>query len=201
MYVKFRNKPIGINTLDVSKITAIVNNISKQKENQMKKYLNDAQISDFLKDIAQTIKTDANDAIYKSTIELLIQQYESNIKPIIVEELKTELKQSVTEQLNTELKQNVTNQLKTELKQGVTEQLKTELKHSVTEQLKTELKQNVTNQLKQNVTEQLNIELKQNVTEISNKKKAGKNNSSGNKPSMNPDMIKKMVAYKLMNSK
>ena len=169
MDFKFRERNIKFNKLDSSAISVIVNNITKQTETKLKKYINDVQINECVKEIIQTIKTDSNDAIYKSTIELLIQQYEISMKPIIIQELKTELSLSVTEQLKNELRQSALNQLHSELRAPITEQLHSELKASVIEQLKTELRTPVTEQLKTElrtpVTEQLKTELRTHVTE------------------------------------
>ena len=83
MNFNYRHKTVTLNTLNSSKISAIVNNIAKQKEDKLKKYLNDQQINNYLTEITKSIKTDVNEHIYRNTIEVLIEQFESTMKPII----------------------------------------------------------------------------------------------------------------------
>ena len=168
MDIKFRNRTATLNTIDHSKITSIVNNVSKQKENQLKKYLNDTQINDYLRDIAQSIKVDANEHIYKTTIELLMEQYETIMKPIMRQEMRSDvmllLKQELEENVRTELKHillsSVTAQLRTELQSNIAETLKHELKQKVTQELKEEIKPAIIKQLKSELYDSTAIELK-----------------------------------------
>ena len=131
MDFKFRNKPIKLQTLGASKISTIVNNLVKQQNDTIKQYLNEKQLNDFMTEISQSIKVDANEYIYKHTIELLMEQYEITIKPMIrnqlQEELREELKPSIIEQMKIEFKPLITDELKSELKSSITQQLKKEL--------------------------------------------------------------------------
>ena len=72
MDFNFRNKSIKLKKLDSSRISHIIQDISKQQQNKVKQFLNEKQINDYLNNIAQTIKDDANEYIYKTTIETLI---------------------------------------------------------------------------------------------------------------------------------
>ena len=51
MNFNYRHKTVTLNTLNSSKISAIVNNIAKQKEDKLKKYLNDQQINNYLTEL------------------------------------------------------------------------------------------------------------------------------------------------------
>ena len=53
MDFSFRNSTVRLNKADASQINAAVNTSSKQKEEQIKKILNDKQMNDFLNEIAQ----------------------------------------------------------------------------------------------------------------------------------------------------
>ena len=110
MDFNFRNKPTQLKTLDIAKITNIVNKTSvlKQREEQLKIHLNQNEMTNFLNEIAKSIKNEANEYVYRNTIELLMEQYENTIKPIIQETLKEEQTPIIIDCLKKELQKAFT---------------------------------------------------------------------------------------------
>lgn len=127
----FKNKTTKLKLLESSKITNIVHNISTQRKEQLEKYLNEKQIQDFLNEIAQNIKNDANAHIYKNTIEILMDQYENTIKPIIKNAIEDELKPIVINNLKTEQTPIIMDELKNSLRNDVIVQLKNETQPNI----------------------------------------------------------------------
>ena len=104
MDFSFKNRKMRLNKLEASKLKELVINSVRQKEDQFKKHLNEVQINNITQELINNCKSDVNNKVYESTINLLISQFETICKPVILNELRNELTPSVTNTLMDELK-------------------------------------------------------------------------------------------------
>jgi len=136
MDVKFRNRQIKLSKLDPSKVNEIVSNAVKQKEEQYKKILNDKHIEHIMNELKSQCQNDVNNKIYETTLQTLMEQYETICKPTIEDEIKKSLYNDYRTQFEQELRQSILHECRMRFEQELKEQIRNDCKTKIEEELR-----------------------------------------------------------------
>jgi len=107
MDVKFRNANLKLKKLETTKIMEIINDVTKQHEDKLKKHMNENQIKNFIREACAVCQSDINDKLYEKTLQVLMTQYETDCKPVIYDLVKKEVVETSRPKLETELRQQI----------------------------------------------------------------------------------------------
>jgi hypothetical protein len=212
MDFKFKNKLASLNNSKIRE--EIINNAVKQRTDQFRKYLNETQINNVVQGLINNCKDDININIHEHTFNVLMQQYETDCKPMIYKKLEEQINLECRTKYENELKLKVEkecrNKYENELKLKVEKECRNKYENELKIKVEKECRNKYENELKIKVEKEstnkyeneLKIKVEKEFTVVNNEQNLKKTQlTTKNVPQFSNAMLKGFISNSLNNSK